>query len=67
MIENGIKKGSLKRNRSITVILLSPCVSYCLILASLSSELSLGVFMKVLDMDASFHKPLEGLDLSIKI
>jgi len=55
MIKNGVKKGFPKWNRSTTAIFLSPCVSYYLSLASLSSELGLGVFMKVLDMNVSFH------------
>lgn len=55
MIENGVEKGSPKRNRSTTAILLSPCVSYSLSLTSLSSELGLGVFMNIVDMDVRFH------------
>jgi len=65
MIENKVEKGSKKWNRNRTAILLLPCVSYCLSLASLSSEMGLGVFIKVVYMDISFHYPLEWLDLSI--
>jgi len=64
MIENRVEKGSPTRNRSRIAILMSPCVSYYLCLTSLSSELGLGLFMKFVDMDVSFHWPLEGLDLS---
>jgi len=55
MTENGVEKGSLKQNCSGIAILLSSCVSYCLSLASLSSELGLHVCMKVVDMDVSFQ------------
>jgi len=36
-------------------MLLSPYVSYCLSLASLSYELGLSVFVKVVDKDVIFH------------
>ena len=58
-IENDVEKGSPRRNRCRTAILLSLCKThgYCLSLASLSSELGLSVFMKVVDVDVIFHYP----------
>jgi len=50
MIENKVEKGSPTRNRSRIAILMSPCVSYCLSLTSLS----LGVFIKVVEMGVTF-------------
>jgi len=60
-IKNGFEKGPpailllLCKTHGLPQETHGPCVSYCLSLASLSSELGLCVFMKVVDMDVSFH------------